>query len=63
MHPHSAKKTNFFKVAKTIAYNILLTAEKHIRTLAVDRLACPQYLCAIVRNSLHYRSCYGKTRV
>ena len=59
----STKKTKFFKVAKIITCDILLTVEKHIATLSVNRLACPQPLCAILRNSLHYRPCYGETHV
>ena len=60
---HPPKKPNFFKVAKIITCDILLTVEKHITTLAVNRLACPQPLCAILCNSLHYHPCYGETRV
>ena len=60
---HPRKKTNFFKVTKLTVYNIPLTAEKHIITLAMNRLACSQPLCAILCNFLHYRPCYGKTRV
>ena len=43
--------------------DILLTAEKHIITQAVNRLACSQPLCAILHNLLHYHPCYGETRV
>ena len=57
------KNTNFFKVTKLTVYDIPLTAEKHIITLAMNRLACSQPLCAILCNLLHYRPCYGKTRV
>ena len=60
---HPLKKTNFFKVAKVNACDILLTAAKHITALSVNRLACSQPFCAILCNSLHYRPCYGKTRV
>ena len=60
---HPPEKTNFFEVAKITAYDILSRAENHIIILAVNRLACSQPLCAILRNSLHYRPCYGKTRV
>ena len=60
---HPRKKPNFFKVTKLTVYDIPLTAEKHIITLAMNRLACSQSLYAILCNLLHYRPCYGKTRV
>ena len=60
---HPQKKMNFFKVTKLTVYNIPLTAEKHIITLAMNRLACSQPLCAILCNLLHYCPCYGKTHV
>ena len=61
--PIPQKKTNFFKVAKITACGILPTAEKHIITLAVNRLVCSQPLCAILCKSLHYHPCYSETRV
>ena len=60
---HPPKKTNFFKVAKLTVCNILLTREKYLVTLAVNRPTCSQLLCAILCNLLHYCPCYGKTRV
>ena len=60
---HSPKKTNFFKGAKIITHNILLTVDKLIITLAVNRITCYKPLCAFLRNSLHYRQSYEETRV
>ena len=60
---HSPKKTNFFKVAKIIAYSILLIVEKLNITFTVNRLLCYKPLCAFSCNSLHYRLCYEGTRV
>ena len=59
---HPPKKTICFKVAKIIACDILLTVQTHIITLAVNRLACSQPLCAILHITLHCRPCYGETR-
>ena len=60
---HSPKKTNFFKGAKIITHNILLTVDKLIMTLAVNRITCYEPLCAFLRNSLHYHQSYEETRV
>ena len=60
---HSPKKTNFFKGAKIITHNILLTVDKLIMTLAVNRITCYEPLCAFSRNSLHYHQSYEETRV
>ena len=38
-------------------------AEKLVLTFAMNRLACCKQLWAISHNSLHYRQCYGETRV
>ena len=54
---------NFFKVAKIIAYSILLIVEKLIITFTVNRLLCYEPLCAFSHNSLHYHPCYKGTRV
>ena len=59
---HPPKKMNYFNVSKLATCNILLTAEKHVITLAVNKLACSKPLCAISCNSLHYCPCYCKTR-
>ena len=59
IHP----KKLFFEVSKIIACDILPTVEKHIITLAVNRLACSQPLCAILCNSLLFYSCCGETHV
>ena len=55
----STLKTHFFKVAKITVCDILLT----VATLAMNRLACYKILCAILRNSLHYRPSYKETHV
>ena len=60
---HPLKKTNFSEGANLVTYSVLLTAEKLVLTFAMNRLACCEQLCAILRNSLHYRQCYEETRV
>ena len=60
---HPLKKTNFSEGAILVAYSVLITAEKLVLTFAMNRLACCEQLCAISRNSLHYRQCYEETRV
>ena len=54
---------NFFKVAKIIIHDILLTVDKLIITLAVNRLTCYKPLCAFSHNPLHYHQSYKETCV
>ena len=59
---HSHQKTSFFKVAKVVAHDILLTVETFILTLAVNRQVYHKPLCAFSHNSLHYHQSYRETK-
>ena len=56
-------KIELFQSRKKIAHDILLTVEKLIITLAVNRLLCYEQLCAFSCNSLDYRQCYKGTPI
>ena len=40
--------------------NCLVTTEKLVITLAVNRLTCCELLCTLLHNSFHYCYCYRK---
>ena len=55
-------KNEPFRGAKVIAHDILLTVERFILTLAVNRQVYHEPLCAFSHNSLHYHQSYRETK-
>ena len=53
---------SFYEVAKVIAYDIPLTVETFILTLAVNRQMYHKLLCAFLHNSLHDHQSYRETQ-